>query len=394
MSDSKLTPGQCPNKKLVLTPASEIEPEPIDWVWKDWLAKGKLTLLAGAGGAGKTTISLSIASAISSGGTFPDGSPSNQGSVLIWSGEDDSSDVLVPRLIAANASLEKISFITGIRSANGKRNFNPQTDIAELRSAMREIGNTALLVIDPLVSFVDGNMSQANVVRMSLQPLLDLAQDNGCAIIGITHFSKGGQGKDVTERVIGSQAFSAVARMVWVAATNKVSGDGVLARSKSNLGSTEGGYLYQVREKEIGVKGICSTYISWMGYKTGSTQKIIDEIDPSYDSQNNSGQLYECATWMLELLTDIGGSGTKKDIIHLGANSGYSQSTIQRARSQLNLVVSQTGFGKDKVSLWSLPSSNHSNLMEQSSQASTLKRMNHLDTDEDFTSPGSQYELN
>ncbi len=393
MSDSKLAYEHHSNKKIILTLASEIQPEPINWIWKDWLAKGKLTILAGAGGAGKTTISLNIASAISTGGIFPDGSQSQQGSVLIWSGEDDSSDVLVPRLIAAKASLEKISFITGTHSLHGNRNFNPQTDIAELKSAMRDIGDISLLIIDPLVSFVDGNMNLANVVRQSLQPLLDLAQDSGCAIIGITHFGKGGQGKDVAERVIGSQAFSAIARMVWVAATNKISGDGVLVRAKSNLGSTEGGYLYQVEEKKIDIKDIYSTHISWMGYKTGSAQEIVDEIDPSLDSQNGGGQLRDCVTWMTELLANNGGSGIKKEILALGISNGYSVSTIQRARAQLNLDISQSGFGKEKISLWSLPSDNHFK-GEHSSQISNLTRMSHLDTNVDLASSGLQYEIN
>lgn len=393
MSNPKLASKHHSNKKVILTLASEIQPEPINWIWKNWLAKGKLTILAGAGGAGKTTISLNIASAISTGGVFPDGSQSQQGSVLIWSGEDDSSDVLVPRLIAAKASLEKIRFITGTRNPNGNQSFNPQTDIAELRHAINEINDISLLVIDPLVSCIEGNMNLANAVRVSLQPLLDLAQESGCSIIGITHFGKGGQGKDVTERVIGSQAFSAVARMVWVAAINKMSGDGVLVRAKSNLGSTEGGYLYQVQEREIGIKDIHSTHISWMGYKNGSAQEIIDEIDPSLDSQNTSGQLRDCTTWMMDLLTNHGGSETKKEIINLGMSSGYSQSTLQRARAQLNLVVSQSGFGKEKISLWSLPSTNHFK-DGQSSQISNLTRMSHLDTNGDLDSIGVQYEIN
>lgn len=394
MSNSKLASEHPSYKKLILTLASEIQPEPINWIWKDWLAKGKLTILAGAGGAGKTTISLNIASAISTAGKFPDDSQSKQGNVLIWSGEDDPEDVLVPRLIAANASLERIRFVTGTHSSNGDRSFDPHRDIAELRSAMREVGNISLLIIDPLVSFVNGNMHLANVVRASLQPLLDLAQENGCAIIGITHFGKGGQGKDIAERVIGSQAFSAVARMVWVATMNKISGDGVLVRAKSNLGSTEGGYSYQVKEKEIGVKSIYSTHISWMGYKTGSAQQIIDDIDPTFDSQGNGGQLQECVLWIEELLSDLGGVATKKEIVSLGKDNGYSPSTIQRARAQLNLTVSQAGFGKDKNSLWSMPSITHANTNEQSSQASALKRLNHLDTNGDLASHRSQYEVN
>lgn len=382
------------NRELILTRASEINPEPINWIWNGWLAKGKLTVFAGSGGAGKTTILLNLASAISTASAFPDNSLAIQGNVLIWSGEDDPEDVLVPRLIAAQASLERISFVSGIRDSNKTRSFNPHTDIAELKTAMREVGDISLLIIDPIVSFVNGNMHQANVVRDSLQPLLDLAQENGCAVIGITHLGKGSQGKDISERVIGSQAFSAVARMVWIAAVNKTSGEGVLVRSKSNLGSTEGGFSYQIKEKEIGVNNIYSTYISWMGYKSGTSQQIIDDADPTPDPQSDSGQLQDCMNWMREVLEDLGGSIAKTEVIHLGASNGYSASTIQRARKRLNLTTTQKGFGKEKASLWSLPSTIHTNVNEQSSQATSLKQLNHLDTNGAINPLGSQYEIN
>jgi Mrp family chromosome partitioning ATPase len=83
--------------------AANIKPEPILWLWENWLALGKLHILAGQPGEGKSTIALKIAAAVSSGGKLPDGINAKRGNVIIWSGEDDASDTLTPRLEAAGA---------------------------------------------------------------------------------------------------------------------------------------------------------------------------------------------------------------------------------------------------------------------------------------------------
>ena len=76
------------NVTVNLQCAADITPEPVHWIWNEWLAKGKLHIFAGQAGTGKTTIAIALASTITTGGQFPDGSKSQKGSVLIWSGED------------------------------------------------------------------------------------------------------------------------------------------------------------------------------------------------------------------------------------------------------------------------------------------------------------------
>jgi putative DNA primase/helicase len=77
--------------EIITVRASDINPERINWLWKGWLALGKLELIAGVPEAGKTTIALSFAAAVSSGGMWPDGTKAPQGNVLIWTSEDDPS---------------------------------------------------------------------------------------------------------------------------------------------------------------------------------------------------------------------------------------------------------------------------------------------------------------
>jgi hypothetical protein len=97
----------------------DLEPEVIRWLWDGWLARGKLHVMAGAPGTGKTTIALALAATISTGGRFPDGARCEAGNVLIWSGEDDPKDTLLPRLLAMGADRKRIiSCLTRTRRGN------------------------------------------------------------------------------------------------------------------------------------------------------------------------------------------------------------------------------------------------------------------------------------
>jgi hypothetical protein len=102
-------PDQSSKRSVILVQCSTIEAKPITWLWNGFIPQGKLTLLAGAGGTGKSTLVFSFAGTVSNGGTWPDGSrcavPRN---VLIWSSEDDASDTIVPRLMAVGANLQRV----------------------------------------------------------------------------------------------------------------------------------------------------------------------------------------------------------------------------------------------------------------------------------------------
>src|SRR6187455_3072436 len=87
-----------PLPEVNITCAADIKPERIRWLWDGWLARGKLHIFAGQAGTGKTTIALALAATVSTGGRFPDGTRAPVGHVLIWSGEDNAKDTLIPRL--------------------------------------------------------------------------------------------------------------------------------------------------------------------------------------------------------------------------------------------------------------------------------------------------------
>lgn len=119
--------------------------------------------------------------------------------------------------------------------------------MVQLAEDANRIGGVRLLIVDPVVSAVAGDSHKNTEVRTAMQPLVDLASHLGAAVVGITHHSKGTVGRDPTERVTDSIAFTAVVRVVLLAA--KVKDDQgndkrILVRSKSNIGPDDGGFEY------------------------------------------------------------------------------------------------------------------------------------------------------
>jgi dihydropteroate synthase len=134
--------------------------------------------------------------------------------VLIWSGEDSAEDTLVPRLLAAGADRSRIHFIGNVQYGDEIRSFDPSTDIPAMLEAAARIGDISLLIVDPVVNAIACDSHKNGEVRRALQPLVDFGEKLCCAVLGISHFSKGTKGKEPLERVTGSLAFGALARIV------------------------------------------------------------------------------------------------------------------------------------------------------------------------------------
>ena len=326
--------------KVVLVAGSTLKPMPVAWLWRHWLALKKLHILAGMPGQGKTTLAILFAAIVSTGGRWPDGTNCPVGNVIFWSGEDDPADTLVPRLAAAGADLNRCYFITGAQRGGEVIPFDPAIHLGMLRAQVGVIGGVSLLVVDPVVSAVTGDSHKNGEVRRALQPLVELAAECNCAVLGITHFSKGGQGSDPSQRVVGSVAFTAVARVVLVAAKVK-SEDGmdtrILARSKSNIGPDSGGFEYHLEQIE-NADGIHASRVSWGKAVEGTARDLL--TDPNEDDATSEAQ--DVAGFLSSLLSD--GPMSAKDIFKDADGAGYSRDQIKRASIKLNVEKRKNGM--------------------------------------------------
>ncbi|APW46918.1 AAA family ATPase [Rhodoferax antarcticus] len=346
------------------------------WVWENWLAQGKLHVLAGAPGQGKTTLALAMAATITAGGLWPDGSRSSLGNVLVWSGEDHYADTLLPRLIAMGADRSRVFFVTGARISGELLTFDPARDLNQLLRAIEKIGGINLLVVDPIVSAVAGDSHKNTEVRRALQPLVDLAAHCNCAALGISHFSKGGQGQDPTQRVVGSVAFSAVARVVMVAAKMR-SEDGkdrrILARSKSNIGPDDGGFEYHIEQTEA-LPGIQASYIAWGDAVAGTARELLTEPDDGASGPSESADKSaqdEAEEFLIELLKD--GPSPTKHVETEAKAAGLAWRTVRRASDTLGVKKRKT------EGAWYWSKSNLSNEVVQLVQHSNVGQVGQVD---------------
>lgn len=358
-----------PRIKINLVKGSDVKMRPVMWLIDQWLPMGKLTLLAGAGGTGKTTLALGIAAAITSGGLFPNGQRYlGRSNVLIWSSEDDPEDILTPRLAAMGADLNKVFILKGSSEDDKDRVFNPATDLESLKAALEKVGGVALILLDPVIGVVKGNSDKANDAREGLDPLVEFSQNQQCAIIGISHFGKGGQGKDPAERVLGSQAFTALPRMVWATVIQKETGDRVLVRAKTNLSARDGGFLYSVEQTQF--NGIDTSIVAWKGQIEGSSHQILNDAEAVEIEGENGSELGDCAQWLKSYLCDVGGSQEKKIIADLAKANGYGNSSLYRAKDALNLVAKVEGFASSRRSIWALTNEDINHIIPNNSHNS------------------------
>lgn len=336
--------------KVELIPANALKPEPVRWLWPGWLARGKFHVLAGAPGTGKTTIAMNMAATVSIGGQFPDSSICKPGRVLIWSGEDDPSDTLVPRLIAGGANLSNVHFVGDYCKGQDRQAFDPSRDVPLLLSAIKG-GDVSLIIVDPLVSAVSGDSHKNAEVRRSLGPLADLAVRCDAALLGITHYSKGTQGRDPLDRVSGSLAFGALARVVF--GTAKEEGDEgsqptmKLARMKSNIGRDDGGFAYEFEQVEIKeCPGVIASRVVWGEALVGTARELLGGGTVVEDGPQGE------ATRFLRGLLETG-SMMVRAIFKEAEQAGYSRDQMKRAKSKLKAEAIKCGMTGGW--LWKLP---------------------------------------
>lgn len=335
--------------RIDLVNAADVESKPIRWLWPGWLARGKLHVIAGAPGTGKTTIVMQWVASVSAGRAFPSGHRSTPGRVLIWSGEDDIADTLVPRLRAAGADLANVQFVGEVREGADRYPFDPARDVPTLAAALAGLDDVSMIVVDPLVSAVSGDSHKNAEVRRSLAPLVELAQRMDAALVGITHYSKGTQGREPLERVSGSLAFGAMARLVFGTVRQQRDGDSapskyLLARVKSNIGPDGGGFAYAFEQTELG-SGITASRVVFGEAVEGSARELIGqaEADPENDrdAERDAPARTEAEDWLRDLLD--GGPVATDDVKDECKAAGMAWATVRRAKDALGVKAKKQG---------------------------------------------------
>lgn len=329
----------------VIQNATTLEMETIEWLWLHWLALGKLHLIAGAPETGKTTIALAMSATISGGGRWPDGAPSKLGNVLIWTSEDSLADTIKPRLVRMDADLTRISFIIAQRAADGKqRAFSPATDMPALIDAAKKIaGGVQLLIIDPIVAAIGSKANSHNnaETRNSLQPVVDFAESTNCAVLGISHFTKGTGGKDPIERVTGSLAFGALPRIVFAAAkadeTAEFDSPRVFVRAKSNIGPSGGGFGYDIDAAPLIERpDITATRVMWLEPMDGTARDLLDAAGPQPGNTKK-----ENAEVFLMAVLPPGEKRMQSEIVAEATANGIQEITLKRAKKEAKVKSSQ-----------------------------------------------------
>lgn len=340
-------------RSVKLIRGCDIKTRNVGWLWKGFLPLGMLTLLGGDAGTGKSTVAFSLAATVTTGGNWPDGTRvTTAGNVLIWSGEDSAELTIAPRMIAANCAPDRYGVIQGVVNERGEHlSFDPAQDVPLLRQTAEFIGGISLLIIDPLISAVAGDAHRANDVRRYLQPIVDLAAELDCAVVGIHHHAKNSAGRDAVSRLLGSQAFTALARMVMQTVRVKDSDLRIVAISKSNITLDRGGFEYTIEPTEL-TNGVSTTAVHWGRAVDGTAQTILDDAEGIERETRPVNRVGEGEKFLHEELKD--GPRNARELIELAKSQlGISERTLQRAKERIGIVATKSGYRDGWV--WQYP---------------------------------------
>lgn len=204
-----------PPKGYILVRAKDVPVRSKQWLWKGHLLRGALELTTGIPGLGKSQVQIHMVACVTAGLDWPDGTKGMQpANVIMLTAEDTLDQEVVPRLIAANADLERVQILKLIRQDGHDRQFLLGEDLETLEEAVKQVGDVALMTVDPITAYMGGKVDshKTTEVRAQLGPLKDFAERTNVAVSAITHPPKSA-GQKAIDHFIGSQAFIAAGRI-------------------------------------------------------------------------------------------------------------------------------------------------------------------------------------
>lgn len=337
--------GEGTSGLLGVTTATEVTMEKINWIWEGMLAKGKVHMLSGNGGRGKTTLMLAIAALITRGGKFPNATNSVQPEPVIYiSGEDSIGDTLLPRFVAGDGDRNLFHVTERPLSQSGEY-LTIHEHVAELQSLLNQY-QPALLVIDPVTAFCGRGTDNNNAtdIRVIMARLQELASATGTAIMALNHMTKPrGDGRDnsMVARVLGSGAWVHASRLVW-GVIEEESGARFLGLLKSNLGPLEHVYPYTLHQSLVEDIPAQSATIG----ARAEGEALANYMD--FEVTNHGAKTTEAEVQIRELLAD--GPRSKQEVIT--ECLGIGERTLERVAKGLGVRSTREGIhGK---AMWEL----------------------------------------
>jgi putative DNA primase/helicase len=335
-----------------LTPMSEVHAKPIRWVWRDRIAMGKVTALAGKPKGGKGLLWSWLFAQITR-GRLP-GDLRGMRPVIFVTTEDDPSDTIKPRLMAAGA-LQHLVHQFKVGSAKDPHPFRIPHDVAELEKRVRQV-RPALVVIDPLMEFLDGNVDshKSHGVRQALSSLRPIVEDTDCGILAVYHLNKS-RSTDPLMRHEGSAAFTQVIRGALMLGPDPKAPKGsrrILAASSSNLAELPSSLVYEIATKQVmGHRDMIEApYMIAVGECETTAEELLTESKAA-GREGEQTALCEARDFLRRELADGPQLATK--VTAASRIHGIAPRTLKRAREEMKIRAEKDGFqGPWK---WSLP---------------------------------------
>ncbi|MFZ5897865.1 MAG: AAA family ATPase [Bacillota bacterium] len=331
-----------PEPGIVTVPLSSVQPEAVRWLWPGWIPRGRLTLIAGDPGVGKSWFSQAVVASITTGrGLCGEQDPQD---VILVAMEDDPADTLRPRLEALEADLERVHLYQTVKDLDreGKpveRGLTFPEDAGLLADLIRRTG-AALVIIDPLVAVqnaaIDSHRQAA--MRSILQPLHGVAQDTGAAIVFTVHLRKGASENSIY-RVNGSiDLIAAVRTAIAVGRDPDDPARRGAAVNKSNLAEYPPPIAFTIIDGRLTFEDKPATDLT--------ADKLLG---PPAGSEERSA-VEEAQDFLQDLLAD--GPVEAKAVMKEAKAAGIADITLRRAKTALGITVKRSTRPGERTGPW------------------------------------------
>lgn len=354
-------------RRLISHRASDLKPEKLVWVWPGRIPEGKLVLLGGSPGLGKSQLTAFMSAVVSNGGVWPCGEGSTiAGDVIFMSAEDGIQDTIIPRLMAAGADTTRVHIVAAATrpDGTGRKTFSLKTDVDLLEAKAKEIGCVRLIIVDPISAYMGGSDGNGNVeTREVLEPLADMANRLRIAVVAVTHLNKGGAGgQSALNRFAGSIAFVAAARAAFaVIEDSEDSERRLLLQAKNNLGAKCNGLAFRLEQRIVDGDILSSNVMFESEHVSQSIDEALTASESRGGGTGQSSGKQDVSDFLVEIL-----AGGPVDVLEverqaraaalLGEDKRLRQNKAFRdAREALGVIAAREGFGPGARYVLSLP---------------------------------------